>query len=103
LTPNVISSIIQNRSKRPQIEKEEMMFKSILGIILSIAGVLGGLYVGLWLMFIQPIIYACSMFDGGKLTATIIGITIVKCVLASFVGVVIGSIGVGCGMMLIAD
>lgn len=42
--------------------------KKIFGVLLMIAGVVGGLYVGGWMLFIQPIIEACQAFDAGTLT-----------------------------------
>jgi len=77
--------------------------KTILGIVLIIAGILGGLYVGGWLMFIQSIMQSCNAFDNHALTATIVGWTIVKCMFASFVGCVIGGIGVMLGGLCFVD
>jgi hypothetical protein len=34
--------------------------KKLLGLLFIIIGICGGLYVGGWLMFIQPIIDACK-------------------------------------------
>ena len=45
-------------------------------------------------MFIQPIIEACRCFDAGTLTGEVIGSTIVKCALASFVTSIIVSAGI---------
>ena len=45
-------------------------------------------------MFIQPIIEACRCFDAGTLTGAVIGSTIVKCALASFVTSIIVSAGI---------
>ena len=36
-------------------------------------------------MLIKPILAACAAFDAGTLTATIIGITIIKCLFAGVV------------------
>lgn len=77
--------------------------KSILGILLIVAGVIGGLYVGGWLMFIQSIIGACKAFDAHTLTGVIIGWTIIKCMFASFVGYVVFCIGYIPGMFLLND
>ena len=49
-------------------------------------GAIASLYVGGWLMLIQPIIEACKHFDAGTLTGAIIGATILKCIFAGFVG-----------------
>lgn len=75
--------------------------RNVLGVLFIIAGILGGLYVGGWLMFITPIISACKALDGGILTATIVGWTVVKCVLASVVGSVIAYIGIAVGQLLL--
>ena len=64
-----------------------------LGNVIIIASWLGGLYVGVWVMFIQPIISACQAFDAGTLTGSIVGITVLKCIFASCVGVLIGYAG----------
>ena len=42
---------------------------------------------------VEPIIYACQCFDAGTLTATIIGITIIKILLSGFAGILIMFIG----------
>lgn len=70
------------------------MFKNIIGIILIVVGIVGGLYVGGWLMFIQPIIEACEHFDAGTLTGAIVGTTVLKCIFASTVGSIIARIGI---------
>jgi len=75
--------------------------RKLLGMLFVIAGIGGGLYVGGWLMFVQPIIDACKAFDAGTLTATIVGWTVVKCVLASFVGGIIAWLGSVIGQLLL--
>ena len=72
----------------------------LIGNLLIILGILGGLYVGGWLMFIKPILYACRAFDEGILTGTIVGITILKCIFAGSVGTIIVQIGVRLGVRL---
>lgn len=44
----------------------------IIGIVLSI-------YTGGWLLFIKPIIAVCAAYDAGTLTGSMIGWTIIKC------------------------
>jgi len=68
--------------------------KNVIAIVVAGISFLLGFYVGGWLMFIQPIISACQAFDAGSLTATIIGVTIIKCMLAAAVGSII--IWLGC-------
>lgn len=67
--------------------------KVIIGWIVLIGSIVGGLYVGGWVMFIQPIIEACMAFDAGTLTGLIVGTTVLKCVFASAVGGIIVWIG----------
>lgn len=64
-----------------------------LGIAIYTISIIIGFYVSIWLMLIEPIIYACQCFDAGTLTATIVGITIIKILLSGFVGVLIMLIG----------
>ena len=74
--------------------------KKIIGIIIMLFSVILGCYIGMWQMFIQPIMYACQMFDVGALTGTIIGVTILKCIFSSFVGIAIIGIGVSIGKVI---
>lgn len=67
--------------------------KNIIAFIIAILGIIAGIYVGGWLMFIQPIIAACKAFDAGELTALIIGITVLKCLFATVVGCLIAAAG----------
>ena len=69
------------------------MFKVIMGWLVLIGSIVGGLYVGGWMMFIQPIIEACKAFDAGTLTGLIVGTTVLKCIFASAVGWIIVWIG----------
>ena len=66
----------------------------VISWIILIGSILCGLYVGGWIMFIQPIIEACKHFDAGTLTGAIVGSTIVKCALASFVTSIVVSAGI---------
>ena len=64
-----------------------------LGIAVYAISIIIGFYVSIWVMLVEPIIYACQCFDAGTLTATIIGITIIKILLSGFVGTLIMFIG----------
>lgn len=64
-----------------------------LGIAVYGISIIIGSYVSIWVMLVEPIIYACQCFDAGTLTATIIGITIIKILLSGFAGVLIMFIG----------
>ena len=81
-------------------KKKEQDYKNIIGNLLIAAGVVGGLYVGGYLMFIQPIIEACKAFDTGTLTGLIIGVTVLMCIFATAVGSIIASIGIFVGNFL---
>lgn len=59
--------------------------RQIFAVIIFILGIAAACYFGAWVMFIKPIIGCCVAFDAGTLTATMIGITVVKCVFASIV------------------
>lgn len=72
------------------------MFNKIrdwLGIIVYAISIIIGFYVSIWVMLIEPIIYACQCFDAGTLTATIVGITIIKILLSGFAGILIMLVG----------
>ena len=72
------------------------MFNKIrdwLGAIVYVISIIIGFYVGIWVMLIEPIIYACQCFDAGTLTATIVGITIIKILLSGFAGIMIMLVG----------
>ena len=61
----------------------------VIGWAIFIIGIVASLWVGGWIMFIQPIIEACRHFDAGTLTGMIVGTTVLKCVFASGVGAAI--------------
>lgn len=67
--------------------------RDLLGIAVYTISIIIGLYVSIWVMLVEPIIYACQCFDAGTLTATIVGITIIKILLSGFAGVLIMFIG----------
>ena len=64
-----------------------------LGIAVYAISIIIGCYVSIWVMLVEPIIYACQCFDAGTLTATIIGITIIKILLSGFAGILIMFVG----------
>ena len=72
------------------------MFNKIrdwLGAIVYAISIIIGFYVSIWVMLTEPIIYACQCFDAGTLTATIVGITIIKILLSGFAGILIMFVG----------
>lgn len=62
------------------------LIQEVCSWVCLIGGIVIGLYVGGWVMFIRPIIEACRHFDAGTLTGVIVGVTILKCIFASTVG-----------------
>lgn len=67
--------------------------KSLIAFIALLAGIIGGLYVGGYLLFFKPIYDAALMLDERTLTSGVIIITIAKCLIASPVGYIIFFIG----------
>lgn len=59
--------------------------KVIFSVLIFVGGIVAAIYFGLWVMFIKPILLACAAFDAGTLTATLVGWTVIKCLLASAV------------------
>lgn len=84
---------MKKRSIKPKI-------KSVFSLLFFVIGIVGGLYVGGWLMFVQPIIEACKHFDSGTLTGLIVGTTVLKCVFSSVVGFAIYYVCALIGMVL---
>lgn len=74
--------------------------RKIIGNLIIVISIIGGAYIGLWLMFIKPIIDCCMMFDNGTLTAVAVGVCIIKCIFASFVGGLIAYIGAAFGIVV---
>ena len=74
--------------------------KKIIGALIIIIGIVMGMYIGGWVMFVQPIIQACVAFDAGVLTGMIVGTTILKCMFASFVLAIISYTGVWIGSLI---
>lgn len=77
--------------------------KKLIGVIIIIASIIGGVYFGGWLLFVKPLMAACAAFDAGVLTSMIIVNTIIKCIIASTVGVIIVYVGVAIGSFIALD
>ena len=70
--------------------------KETLFWITIIVGVALSIYTGGWLLFIKPIIAVCAAYDAGTLTGSMIGWTIIKClVFAPIAAKVIMSVALG--------
>lgn len=66
-------------------ENTKKGIKFILAVLIFVGGIVAAIYFGLWAMFIKSILTACAAFDAGTLTATLVGWTVIKCLLASAV------------------
>ena len=74
--------------------------RTVLAFLFFIAGVVLACYVGGWVLFIKPILAACAAFDAGTLTATVLGVTVIKCLLASAVASLIIGVAYGIAKIL---
>ncbi|MGL4573017.1 MAG: hypothetical protein ACRCVJ_18400 [Clostridium sp.] len=77
--------------------------KNIIGVLLVIAGVALGAYVGFWIMFVGGIMGIANAWDIGTLSASLIGWNVIKILSASFVGYGIFSVLAFIGGILIED
>lgn len=57
-------------------------FREILKVIIIVGGICSGIFVGVYLMLICPIMNICAAVDAGNITATLIGWSIIKIILA---------------------
>ena len=60
--------------------------RTLLGVFLILCGVIIGLYLGVWVMFVGGIIDLINQFKAPELNAMRVAIGIVKIVFANFVG-----------------
>lgn len=83
--------------------KRHIKFKvrTVLGVLIMVVGFAIAGYMGIWEMFIGPIIDACKHFDAGTLTGLIIGKTVIKCIFASTVSSLIAWVSYITGMSII--
>lgn len=83
--------------------KRHIKFKvrTVLGVLIMVVGFAIAGYMGIWEMFIGPIIDACKHFDAGTLTGLMVGKTIIKCVFASTVSSLIAWASYFAGMSII--
>lgn len=84
-------------------KKRKRGIRSFLAVTFLLAGIAGGIYVGGWLMMVKPILTACAAFDAGTLTATVVGITVLKFIFGGTVGATIFAAGSFVGSIFIAD
>lgn len=75
--------------------------RTIIGLVIIVASFVLAGYVGIWEMFIGPIIDACKHFDAGTLTGLMVGKTILKCLFSGTVSSIIVWFGYVTGITII--
>ena len=74
--------------------------KKIISIGIVILGIVLGLYLGLWVMFVGGILGIAQAVDTGTITAMIVAWNLIKIVLASFVGYIIIFVSIILGRLI---
>lgn len=77
--------------------------RALLGIILILAGVALGIYLGLWLMFVGGIIAIVNAIQADPINGSTIAWGIVRIIFASFIGGISAMVLIIPGYKLIAD
>lgn len=78
---------------------KEVIFRTC-GVLISIGGVFAGLYIGLWKMFLLPIIDIVSAIETGAFTTSLVLPCMIKIFLSSPAGIIIAAIGLDIGFYL---
>lgn len=78
------------------------ILKILLGLLFIIAGVVGGIYLGFWVMFVGGILEIARAIDLHTVTAMLIAINIIKIFFAFVVGLIIGVLGISVGATILA-
>ena len=60
--------------------------KKLIGILLIVAGVIFGIWLGVWVCFIGGIIHVIEQVRAPHIDATILALNIAKIVFAGFIG-----------------
>jgi len=77
--------------------------KYIIGMLFIIAGVLGGIYLGLWVMFVGGILAIAKAIDTHMITSTLIAINLIKIFLSSVVGYLVAMVGICIGTVIAGE
>ena len=67
--------------------------RNIIAILIFGVSVIAAIYFGGWVLFVHPIITCCAAFDAGTLTAMMLGISILKCIVAAGVASILVYVG----------
>ena len=74
--------------------------KHLIGILITIGSIILGIYVGVWVMCVQPIMDVCMAIDNHTISASIVGVAVIKILFSSVVGGLIAYIGTVIGTFL---
>jgi uncharacterized membrane protein len=77
--------------------------KTLIGIVLIIAGIALGLYLGVWVMFIGGIVDIIDQIKSPELSAMAVAWGVVKIVFAGFIGWLVALILILPGIGMVAD
>ena len=86
-------------NKRPS--NGSIITRTILGLLIIVASVLGGLYVGGWIFFVGGIVEVIEAIKATPVEAIGVAVGILKVVLASTVGVLVAVLGAMFGASLL--
>ena len=78
-----------------------VVMKELFGLILIIAGIIVGLYVGVWVMFIGGIVQVIESIRAENLIALDVAIAVARILFAGFFGWLAGILAVIPGVALI--
>ena len=79
------------------------MIKVLIGLALMLASFAAGLYIGGWMMFVQPILEVCKALDAGTVSFYLIGVTVLKCIFSIFVGGFVAFTGISIASFFLDD
>ena len=77
--------------------------QAIFGLLLILGGIVGGLYVGIWLMLIGGIVDVINAAQTTPVPAVDVGIGVVKVLFAGLVGWLSGILPIIFGAAVVAD
>ena len=77
--------------------------RTIIGVGIMLGGVLFGVYIGIWVMFIGGIVQVIEQIRAEDLKALSVAIGVAKVFFATPVGVICGLIPIGIGRIIISD
>lgn len=76
--------------------------RTIIGIIIMIASILGAVYIAIWWGIIDPIMTIAEAIDAGTVTASLVGWEVIKFLLKEVVAGIVLAVGVTLGQSMIS-